>query len=196
MVLLCVVALSAISGCATSPKLSLPSGDGQAAQSRLYDLPYWKAEGRLGVKASEGAWNANLFWEHEKAQDRVRISGPFNQGGVSIILQDDLIYINEGNGVTELAHDPRASLKRRLGFEVPVESLRYWMLGLPAPDDAAILAAAGGSASRGFVQQGWTMSFERFEPFAGGEVPKKISLTGNRVKLKLIIDSWMERQSP
>ena len=62
----------------------------------------WSMDGRIGVQSSEGAWQANLYWEHDPAQDRLRISGPLNQGLVSIVVQKDLIYVNEGEGVTTL----------------------------------------------------------------------------------------------
>jgi outer membrane lipoprotein LolB len=160
-------------------------------------LPYWKAEGRLGVKSPQGAWNANLFWEHENSQDRLRVSGPFSQGVVSIILQKDLIYINEGNGKIETTRDPSESIKRRLGFEVPVESLRFWMMGLPAPDEDYLQPVENqDSARRGFTQRGWSLAFEQFVPLAGESVPQRILLQGNQVRLKLIIDSWMTKANP
>jgi outer membrane lipoprotein LolB len=147
-------------------------------------------EGRVGAKMGSEGWNANLFWEHEGGQDRLRLSGPFNQGAVSIIVQSDLVYVNEGNGAATLSREPEDWLRRRLGFAVPLRSLRYWVLGLPAPDAAykAELDAAGGLA--GFEQQGWAVAFDGFSREGGFALPKKMTIRGSGVTLKLIADEW------
>jgi outer membrane lipoprotein LolB len=178
---------AALAGCTTTLK-PLPTDAAATDQARLYALSYWKAEGRMGIQANGRAWNANLFWEHDRGQDRLRLSGPFNQGVVSIILQDDLILINEGNGVTETTTDIDAALTRRLGFTVPVASLRYWMLGIPAPQGE--FTRTGSGATRQLAQQGWSMDFDRYTPLAGAMVPGKSSIRGKGVKLKLLVDTW------
>lgn len=184
---LALLAIAALAGCTTTPK-QLSGGDFDTEQARLTALPYWKAEGRMGIQANGQAWNANLFWEHERSQDRLRLSGPFNQGVVSIILQDDLILINEGNGVTETTQDIDAALTKRLGFTVPVTSLRYWMLGIPAPQGEFTRNDSG--TVRQLVQQGWIMDFDRYTPLAGSQVPAKSTIRGQGVKLKLVVDNW------
>lgn len=160
-------------------------------QQQLYQVKTWKLEGRIAVKAGNEGWNANLFWEHENGQDRLRISGPFSQGAVSIIVQTDLVYINEGNGVTSSSRDPDALLKAKLGFTVPLRSLRFWVLGLPAPETGyhAELDATGGL--KGFEQQAWTLDFERFQTVGSDVLPQKMTIEGNAMRLKLVVDEWV-----
>lgn len=175
---------AALSGKAVTPQMA-------QSQQRLYSLSAWKLDGRIGAKMGDEGWSANLFWEHEGGQDRLRISGPFSQGAVSIIVQSDLVYVNEGNGVVSSSRNPDAWLKQRLGFTVPLRSLRYWVLGLPAPDAEykAELDAAGGL--KGFAQQGWVLAFEGFGSVGGFVVPKRMSIRGGEVTLKLIADDWV-----
>lgn len=175
-----------LQGCAsfrsepTAP--ALPPG----AQS-LYALKSWRLEGRIGVQTSGDAWQANLFWEHAGTQDRLRISGPLSQGMVSIIVQKDLIYINEGNGVDKLSKNPEAELRERLGFSVPLSSLRYWILGVPAPDAPYSLVAAGG-----FQQLGWTIRVDKTVETRGRVLPSKMRVENGdvAVKLKIVADTW------
>jgi len=187
----CWLAVSGLAGCAalSSGKAVMPP----VTQSRqqLYRLSAWKLDGRIGAKMGHEGWNANLFWEHEGGQDRLRISGPFSQGAVSIIVQSDLVYVNEGNGVVSSSRNPDDWLRQRLGFTVPLRSLRYWVLGLPAPDVEyqARLDAAGGL--QGFEQQDWVLAFEGFDSVGGFVVPKKMSIRGGEVTLKLIADDWV-----
>jgi len=181
---------SSLTGCApfmgwaVAPRLT-------EVQRQLYSVNAWKLEGRIAVKAGDEGWNANLFWEHEGGQDRLRIYGPFSQGAVSIIVQSDLVYINEGNGVVTRSSDPDDLLKKKLGFAVPLRSLRYWVLGLPAPDIdyQAKVDAEGGFT--GFEQQAWVLGFENFEKVANFIMPQKITILGNVVRLKLVVDEFV-----
>lgn len=157
-------------------------------QARLYELKNWRLEGRIGVRVGEEGWSADLNWTHEGRQDRLRVSGPFSQGMVSIVAQDDLLYVNEGEGRVVSSRDPDALLRERLGFAVPLRSMRYWMLGLPSPE-ADYRAIRQGDAA-GFVQQGWTLVFQQYTRANGASLPSKFTIAGEGAKLKLIVDEW------
>jgi outer membrane lipoprotein LolB len=161
------------------------------AQQQLYRIKAWKLEGRIAVKSGNEGWNANLFWEHEDGQDRLRIYGPFSQGAVSIIVQSDLVYINEGNGVVSSSRDPDDLLKKRLGFTVPLRSMRYWVLGLPAPDTEYHAETDGKGGFKGFEQQSWMLDFTSFENVGQFVMPQKMTIRGNAVSLKLVVDEWV-----
>jgi outer membrane lipoprotein LolB len=182
--------LALLTGCAPFQAKTvrpLPSGDVRQA---LYELKSWRMEGRIGVQTSEDAWQANLFWEHEPAQDRLRVSGPLSQGMVSIVVQKDLIYINEGNGITHASRDPDAMLQERLGFAVPLASLRYWMLGVPDPEQTSTPLPAGEGFLSGFEQAGWVIRVERSRDIENLMLPQKLLVQGRGVKLKIIGDNW------
>lgn len=183
------VLLMVLPGCALFKSGPEPPLLGEAQQS-LYALKAWKVEGRIGVQATQDAWQADLHWEHEPAQDRLRLSGPLSQGMVSIVLQKDLIYINEGQGVSRLSHDPDALLRERLGFTVPLPSLRYWILGVPDPAQEYASLPSEGGASPGFRQAGWAVRVDRYTNVGNLVLPQKLGIQGNGVRLKIIADHW------
>jgi len=178
---------SLLSGQVTQPPLA-------ESRQQLYQIPVWRLEGRIAAKMGNEGWNANLVWDHEKGQERLRIFGPFNQGAVSIIVQSDLVYVNEGNGVVTSSKEPDAWLKNRLGFTVPLRSLRFWVLGLPDPelDYKAERDAKGGLV--GFEQTAWTLSFESFDSVGDKVLPKKMTIRGSDVVLRLVADEWVFSQ--
>jgi len=186
------VVVVGLNGCALFLKEPAVPGVSQA-QQRIYGLSSWRLEGRIGVQTAKDAWHANLFWEHEGRQDRLRISGPFSQGAVSIILQDDLIYINEGHGVVESSREPDVMLKQRLGFAVPLASLRYWVMGVPSPVAEHAAERDSSGRIRGFRHLGWLLSFDRFVNVRDLVLPQKMTIQGHEVKLKLIADEWVIR---
>jgi outer membrane lipoprotein LolB len=182
------VLLFGVAGCALLPTAAvMPRGD-----QALYELRSWRLEGRIGVKTPDEGWTANLFWEHDGHQDRLRISGPFSQGMLSIIVQDDLIHINEGNGVEQTSRDPDALLRERLGFTVPLRSLRYWVTGVPSPGVEYVPQTGTTSGGRrGFTQQGWSLIYEAFSQVGDLTLPQKATIRGHDVRLRLIADDWV-----
>ena len=181
MRLWCFLPLLFLVGCAL---VQPPSQTGVSSKTPA-SIQSWSMDGRIGVQSAEGAWHANLYWEHELEQDRLRISGPLSQGLVSIIVQKDLIYLNEGNGVTSLSRDPDAMLRQRLGFAIPLTSLRYWMLGVSDPGKKSVPLATGG-----FQQVGWEVAPDKLTMVAGWTLPQKLRVQGAGVKLKILADSW------
>ncbi|MFM8332796.1 MAG: lipoprotein insertase outer membrane protein LolB [Candidatus Methylumidiphilus sp.] len=187
--LACELAFGGLSGCAWLPDKPV-APPAQASWQKLYQIPAWKLEGRIAAKMGQEGWNANLSWEHEDGQERLRIFGPFNQGAVSILVQSDAVIVNDGGGEVLSLRDPDAWMKERLGFTVPLRSLRYWVLGLPDPG-GEYKAAGDGS---GFEQQAWVLAVERFEAIGDWVLPKKMALRGDAVTLKLIVDEWFFNQ--
>lgn len=169
-----------LAGCATEPALK-PSSEHDA---RLARLNAWRLEGRIGVQTGNEGWNANLIWEHEANQEHLQISGPFNQGAVSIFIKEGAIFIDEGNGIVSSSRDPETMLKTRLGFSVPLYNVRFWLMGVPSPE----IESSG--IENGFSQSGWRVQLQRYMSAGEWIMPQKLLIQGDSVKLKLIIDEW------
>lgn len=165
---------------------------GIAGRDELYALSHWRLEGRIAVQTPDDAFQANLFWEHEKQQERLQVSGPFSQGVLSIVLQDDLIFIRDSSGNTKSSRNVPELLRQELGFAVPLSSLRYWALGVSDP------AAAPGQASvdqagqlRQLRQNGWRLDFQKFVSVGDYLLPQKLAAQRDDLRLKLFIDDWV-----
>jgi outer membrane lipoprotein LolB len=147
-------------------------------------------DGRIAVQTLSEGFHASILWEHEKAQDRVQVSGPLNQGGVSIVLQDDLILIRDDRGEVKTSRDAAALVREELGFPVPLASLRYWVIGVPRPARDAVPRYDGAGLLRELKQEGWSLAYEQFVSVHGVVLPQKLSARGDEMKLKLVVDDW------
>ena len=156
----------------------------RAAREHLYTVEKWEFQGRMAIRDQQESWSASLKWQHQKDVDRIRLSGPLGQGGALIVLTADAIRIDQGNGQIEYSEQPDLLIRQRLGIFVPVMALRYWVVGLvqPGRDYKEI--------TDGFVQSGWTVRYMQFMQSGKELMPRKIVVTSNTTKLKLIIDQW------
>jgi outer membrane lipoprotein LolB len=84
-------------------------------------------------------------------------------------------------------------LNEALGWNVPLESLRAWLLGLPAsPDDSYTLDPQGRLLT--IDSQGWTIEYKRYSEISGQgmslSLPSKFELRRSEISLRLVIDRW------
>lgn len=173
-----------VSGCAKPPVLS-DVGYIRAERQHLYGLGNWEFQGRFAVRDARDSWSANINWRHQKNADRLKLSGPLGQGAVEIVLTDGHIVIDRGEGDLESSDDPDVLIRQHLGVFVPVESLQYWVLGLPHPDNHFM------EIKEGFIQSGWSVSIPMLMQADDQLMPHKLVVANNETKLKLIIDQWV-----
>lgn len=183
------VLLLVLAGCAGWKK-PVPVAIG--TQEDRLALSHWRMEGRIAVRTSQDAFQANLQWEHERKQDRVQVSGPFSQGAYSIVLQDDLIFIRDSSGNSRSSRNIPELLQQELGFAVPLSSLRYWVLGIPEPSESPryVLYDEAGVLRR-LRQHDWMLDFQSFVQVRDFLLPQKVAAQGRDIRLKLFVDDWV-----
>lgn len=177
----CAVLL--LAGCASVP--SQPDGlYSHAVRSRLYDIKSWRLEGRVAIASARDSWTANIDWDHLPDLEKIRLSGPLGQGAVAIELDDKGVKIDRGGGNIQSSTEPQAFINQQLGLSVPLQSLRFWAIGLPeagAPYQETV---------DGFVQDGWLVAYKEIQKAGNEMLPRKMAVSNAHVKLKLIIDQW------
>lgn len=156
----------------------------KSTREHLYDLGSWSFSGRLALTGKKDAWQANIVWAHDLGSDEIKLSGPLGQGATVIRLSSDEVIIDRGDGKVLSSRQPEDFISQQLGLAVPVRSLRYWVVGLPEPSTTFVLTTDG------FVQSGWLIEYKQEQVVNSELIPRKISVTNEQVKLKLMIDQW------
>lgn len=154
------------------------------ARYHLYNLHHWNLEGRIAITAPNDSWSANIQWLHLPNSEVIRLSGPLGQGGVVIELKDGSVKLDRGGGNVQISNDPEQFVNQQLGMFVPIQSLRFWAVGLPEPEEDFQATVDG------FVQDKWLITYKEFQDVLPETLPHKMAVSNNHVKLKLIIDQW------
>ena len=84
----------------------------------------------------------------------------------------------------------RDELERKLGFALPLNELRWWLLGIPAPGDANVNQDAGSGEIRDFLQNGWRVSINTRAPALGFALPLRLTAEREGARMKLLVDRW------
>jgi outer membrane lipoprotein LolB len=188
---LAILATLALSGCATSPRSPVPAvlPDPQA-------IPHWSASGRLALSAGGEGGGGAFVWEQREQTSQLDLRGPFGAGAVRVVATPDSLAVADGAGRSVDADAARAELQSRLGTELPWVSLRYWMMGVPDPDQPAEVTDAAAAPWRVIEQAGWRIGYDAFTTATGLSLPQRFTATRGDVRVRVIVDIWSVPSGP
>ncbi len=150
----------------------------------LYQLEQWSMEGRVAVHAANDSFSAALLWRHRQKEDLLALSGPFGQGRTIIKVLPDSVIVDDGEHPQQYFQPAEDVFKRFFAVRFPVRSVAYWLVGLADPVEPISLDRSG------FVQAGWRVEYLQEQRVENVFLPKKIRLTHQQTKIKIIIDQW------
>jgi outer membrane lipoprotein LolB len=175
-------------GCATTPA----GGSSAARTADPTQLTQWLAKGRIALAAHGEGGSGSFVWQQRSERSELTVRGPLGAGGLALVTDGETIELADGAGQPLDGEAARAELERRLGVRLPLAELRYWMLGVPAPDapGSGPVQASTGSMP-GFVQGGWVVSYEELKPQAGWNLPARLTATTRGARVKIVVDDWI-----
>lgn len=192
----CLAALW-LAGCHTVPIPVAPSAAPEevtagwpARRAQLQARTQFTAQGRIGVVAGSDGFNGRLRWIQDGTRSTVSLDGPLGVGGVRIVNDAGSLTLTKSSGEaldSQAAHD---ELVRRMGFEPPLASLRFWLQGVPDPSIPATETANAQGYLGSLLQSDWTVTFGAYMQTADGALPQKLTVTRGDVRVRLILDSW------
>ncbi len=182
-----------IAGCATQPPVSEPVSDAVwlMHRARLAALTDWQVRGRVAVRTEDEGWNAHFDWYQQGPEYRIRLRGPFGQGAVELHGDGRGVWLKRADQDPVFALDPEALLEQQTGWRLPVAGLGAWLRGLPVEgnEDGDYQWDAQGRLLQ-LTQNGWLIQYGRYREEAGLQLPDKLKLERNSVKVRFVIDSW------
>ncbi|HEX5787029.1 MAG TPA: lipoprotein insertase outer membrane protein LolB [Woeseiaceae bacterium] len=186
-----------LAGCAAERGVALPDlSEWERRTAVLGGLDEFEFSGRVGVRYADDGFNAKLHWEQDGQRFDARLSGPLGMGTVLIAGSGNHAVITDKDGETTVLADLENELYRRYGWSIPVESLRYWALGIPDPRAPADTAFGAGGELTELSQRGWTVTIGGYREAGGGQsMPAKLTASDPRTRVRLVIDRWIFHES-
>jgi outer membrane lipoprotein LolB len=86
-----------------------------------------------------------------------------------------------------------AQLQERLGFVLPLDHLRFWLLGVPDPGATFDLMRNSQDRASQLSQDGWIIDYDRYMPVDGDSLPAHLVLTRESVRVRIAVDRWQSR---
>lgn len=188
-----------LAGCATQAKIGIPqektewpSAMAAKRAAELGPMRKWALKGRLGVQIPSEGLSAGLEWHQDKDKYEIKL---FDQLGRKVALltgTSDHVSLTTSSGEAYSGSSAEKLLQQHLGWTLPVESLFYWVRGLPDPQAVAWREDYNESGYLAELSQGgWSVRLSRYNDTGIAALPKLVSVERENIKLKLLIKEWL-----
>ena len=188
--LLWILAAAALAGCRTAPVQPPSAQSWDVRRPQLQARDRFELKGRVAVASGAEGFNARLRWVQDGARSQVALQGPLGAGGMQVTADGPRLSIITSHGERLDSDAARTELTARLGFEPPLDSLRYWILGVPDPARPATEALDTQQRLESLRQSGWQIDYGGYMAVGREWLPARMTLQRASVRVRLIVDGW------
>jgi len=186
-----LLALALLAACRTPPPALPESVPWDVRRPALQARAHFELRGRVAVATGSEGFNASLRWLQDGTRTQLTLEGPLGVGGVQVTAAGDALSLVTSRGDRVESDAARAELLARLGFDPPLDQLRYWVQGVPDPAQPATETLDPGQQRLAtLTQDGWQIDYLGYRA-AGGEVlPARLTMQRESVRVRLVVDDW------
>ena len=172
-----------ISGCATAPKTAVSVAPAE--------LDAFALNGRVNVRVERGAYPGRIRWQHASANDEVWLYSPIGAAVAHLRQTPGNALLVTSDGKEHRARDLTGLAQELLGYDLPLDSLQYWVRGLPAPSLKLIDEQRDAEGRPQSIQQtGWKVVYLDWTPAGVAGLPSKMDVIGDNMRMRLVVDEW------
>jgi outer membrane lipoprotein LolB len=181
-----MVCCCALAACVSTRPLPAPEAKWAQRLDGLQNAAAWQLDGRAAVALGTQGWQATLNWRQSDNSAEVHLSGPFGIGALVLKQSAEGLSLNGAPPSDAVL----AQVQEKLGFDLPIENLHYWLLGVPNPDSTFDLSRNSQDRAATLSQAGWSIVYDRYLPVAGDVLPGRLVLSRGDVRVRIFIDHW------
>lgn len=156
----------------------------------LQHLDRFGLHGRVAVAVGSQGFNAGIRWRQAGDVTRLALTGPLGAGGVEVTASGSDLSVITSSGKQLGGAEARSELQDKLGFEPPLESIRYWVLGVPDPDAPASVQLDSQQRLTELTQDGWQIDYTSYMPVGADWLPRLLTLRREGVRVRMVVDGW------
>jgi outer membrane lipoprotein LolB len=185
--------LLVLAGCASHPAREATPTALDLSSPRF---ALWQIRGRVSLAKGEQGWHASLNWRENAGRYRLDLSGPLGQGAVRVDGDGAGVRLQTADGRDYVAQDADVLVQSVTGWHFPVAGIRYWVRGVPVPEEQAVINTDRNGRLVHLVQAGWDITYDRFQDLGGRAWPTRLRLSTADVSVRLVVDEWTLGDAP
>lgn len=166
-----------------------PSISWEQHKTQLQTINAWDISGKIGIRTPEESNSASLKWLQQQQSYQIDIRGPLGQGGASIAGKPNHVSVDIAGEGSFSGPSPEYILYSKLGWDIPISDIYWWVRGLPAPDKPYQHTLLDNRLNE-LQQAGWTVQYVRYNSLSPS-LPRKLRLSRGDLRITLVINSWI-----
>jgi len=183
-----------LAGCATIVKTPRSGPYRAVVESRLAQLAEknsWTLEGRLAIRKGDEGFSAGIVWQQQDETFDIRLLDPLGRRVAWLQGNPQRVTLATADGKTHKGVDPQILLRQNLGWAIPLDSLKYWVKGMPDPNKASWREEYDNIGRPLLLDQAdWQVKLSRYDSDQPLALPQMVRLEREGFRAKLLIDSW------
>lgn len=182
-------ALLLVTGCATLPEPATP-GDWDTRRAELQALDRWTLNGRVAVAAGDEGFSGGLTWNQSGTRAEVELRGPVGGSALAIRVDGPDFSVTDQHGEVFDGDRAREIVALRVGSDLPISELRYWLVGAPAPGAPHHQTLGADARLATLEQAGWRVRYDGYRMAGTTPLPARLDITKDRLRLRVAVRDW------
>jgi len=182
-----------LTACAGLPPAPLPGVDTEqlweARRAQLDTLRRWSLVGRVAVKGDGESWSSHVRWVQRDDDYEIDFSTFLGQRVAQVTGRAGDVTLSLPGRDPVTAASAAQLLTKVFGWRMPVESLRYWVVGLPVPGETRERSIDGMGRLQELRQDGWHVSYAEYGE-GGPGLPRRFVVTDSQWRIRVVVDEW------
>jgi len=189
--LLTVFSLTACTSTPPREFVADPDNRWEQRKSELSAINDWLLNGRIAIINGQESWHLSMDWQRHSDKYILDLSGPFGAGHAQLTGTAEGVVLVDSDENYFYADTPDRLLHEVTGLRIPVNSLLYWMRGIPNWNSSNEKQQLDNFGRLSLLQQdGWRVRFKKYIDVDKHELPQKIFIDGFDLKVKIFVDEW------
>jgi outer membrane lipoprotein LolB len=176
--------------CATRPPPAAPPIPWAQRLLALQAISHFELQGRLAAATAGEGFSAGLQWQQQDDHASIDLSAPLGLGAAHIEQTAATLQLTTSSGRTLENGAASEELRARLGFDPPLSSLRFWILGASDPATSAQEWLDPQRRLAHLEQDGWQVDYSDYVLVHQQWLPQRLSATRGSLRLRVVIDTW------
>jgi outer membrane lipoprotein LolB len=192
---LAVLAPLLLAACATQQVVRNVGDAASVAQQtsreqQLAKVDHWTLVGRLAVSSDRDSGTGNVTWTQQGDHYAFEFRTPITGRSFRLTGDPSGALLEGVEGGPQHGPDAESLMQRTLGWDVPIDELRAWMLGMRAQGTAAQMSFGDNHLLSQLQQDGWTVSYLTWDTTRQPPLPTLIRAEKAPFKVKLVVQTW------
>ena len=176
--------------CATVPRTTAPPTPWAQRLAALQAINHFELSGRVAAATATEGFSAGLRWQQQDDRASIDLSAPLGLGAAHIEQTAANLELTTSTGQTLQSAAASTELRARLGFDPPLTSLRFWILGASDPATSAQEWLDPEQRLAHLEQDGWQVDYSDYILVREQWLPQRLSMTRGSLRLRVVIETW------
>ena len=176
--------------CASLPRPAANSVPWAQRLAELQAITHFELRGRLAASTGSDGFSAGLRWQQHDDRAVIDLSAPLGFGAAHIEQSALELAVTTSKGLKLEGSAAGDELRTTLGFEPPLSSLRFWILGASDPTGSAQESLDAQQRLAHLQQAGWQVDYEEYVLVQQQWLPRRLSVMRGALRLRVVVDGW------